>query len=123
MPGRSASPSVVCNTFLTNVAGDLNAKHSSFKSPKSLSKSSSLRRSVVDDPRFLVIGLHTPTHFPHQGSRPHVLDIHIGKDVPRHTEVTAVSNLSSDHDLLLTTMFPEHLVSMKAELEIEILEL
>ena len=90
----------------TIVAGGLNAKHPSWNSRTSNLYGNSLRRAVEDDPSVLIIGPTEPTHFPTAGYPPDVLDIVIVKAIPFHLQVSAVSDLSSDHDPLLVTVLP-----------------
>ena len=90
-PGHRAPPHEEWDALLdsdppTIVAGDLNA------------------RAVEDDPRVLIIGPSEPTYFSRAGHPPDVLDIVIVKAVPFHLQVSAVSDLSSDHDPLLVTV-------------------
>lgn len=46
----------------------------------------------------------TQTHFRRVGGSPDVLEILFIKDVPHRIDVTAVSDLSSDHDIFVITI-------------------
>ncbi|MGP1928918.1 MAG: endonuclease/exonuclease/phosphatase family protein [Arsenophonus sp. NC-WZS1-MAG3] len=89
----------------TLVAGDLNAKYPSWNSRVRNSYGRSLYRFVGNHPNILVIGPDSHTFFPTQRGFPSdVLDIAIAKNISNIISVTAVADLSSDHDPLLITV-------------------
>lgn len=83
----------------TLIAGDLNAKHTSWNSRICNAYGHSLRR-LSDHHAWVVMPPDAPTRY-HPNGFPDILDIAMGKNIPLPVTVTTLDELSSDHNPLL----------------------
>lgn len=78
------------------LCGDLNSRHFSWTCSRNNAAGVALRQ-ILDNEDILVHYPNSPTHFPHNGNLPSVIDLMLSKGIANHVETEVNHSFTSDH--------------------------
>lgn len=87
---------VLMSSSRTILSGDLNARHYSWKCSRNNVAGVALRQ-FVDNNDVLIHFPDSPTHFPHNGNLPSVIDLMISKGISNQIDTEVDHSFTSDH--------------------------